>query len=232
MSIKDELKQFRIEHPVDRLTIVQVAPSGTVPVHAHREGYIVVPFLSGSAERITYAGTLELKREPLIFEPLLPYYVEAPAANQTISLTNTGPGFSVFQKCVPFPPITGPQPELPTKQITIVSQGNNRHSFIAELAVTLLQQAVGLMFRPSLAPDRGMLFVWLFPREVVMYMRNTLVPLDILFFDEDLKISHIYPNAQPKHSNPIRSKGKVILTLEVPGGTAEKLGIRVGDTIE
>src|SRR5262245_57490761 len=196
MSIKDELKQFQIERPVDHLTIVQLAPSGTVPPHTHRDGYIVVPFLPGSAERITYLGTQEIKREPLIFEPLVPYYVEAPATNHTISLTNSGPGFSVFQKMVPVPPITGPQPELPTKQITIVSQGN-RHSFVAELAVTLLQQAVGLMFRPFLAPNRGMLFVWLFPREVVMYMRNTVVPLDLLFFDKDLKVSHTHPNAQP-----------------------------------
>jgi uncharacterized membrane protein (UPF0127 family) len=85
--------------------------------------------------------------------------------------------------------------------------------------------------RLQVAPDRGMLFVWFAPREVAMYMRNVLVPLDFLFIDESLTITHIHQNAAPGDLTPIHSQGKVIFTLEVPGGTVAKLGIARGDTV-
>jgi uncharacterized membrane protein (UPF0127 family) len=222
---------FRVESPVNGLTVVHVAPGATVPKHSHAEGYVVVPFWPASVERVTHQNDQVIKREPLTLLPLVPYYVEATRAGQTISLKNTGTGVSAFQKMVPEPPITGPQPELITEEFTIVSQGNRRNVFTVEIAVTLIEQAVGLMFRPRVAPDRGMLFVWFGPREVAMYMRNVLVPLDFLFIDESLTITYIHQNAAPGDLTPIHSQGKVILTLEVPGGTVARLGIATGDTV-
>jgi uncharacterized membrane protein (UPF0127 family) len=190
----------------------------------------VVPFWPSSVERITHNKGLAVRTEPLTLLPLVPYYVDATDADHTISLKNTGAGFSAFQKIVPRPPIKGPQPELPTMSIVIESKGK-RNTFMAEVALTLIQQAVGLMFRPSLAPDRGMIFAWITPREVAMYMRNVRVPLDFLFIDEKLAITHIHENAAPGDLTAIHSNGKVVLTLEVPGGTVARLGIAKGDLV-
>jgi uncharacterized membrane protein (UPF0127 family) len=233
MSIKSYLDlPFRVEKPIKGLTVVQVASGATVPPHSHHEGYVVVPFVPASVERITHLNDREISRESLTLLPLVPYYVDATRVDQTISLRNSGGGISIFQKCVPYPPIKGPQPELPLEKVTIVSKGDRRNYFTAEMAVTWIEQAVGLMFRPQLAQDRGMLFVWSAPREVAMYMRNVVVPLDFLFIDENLRISRIHQNAAPGDPTPIPSQGEVILTLEVLGGTAAKLAIAEGDSIE
>ena len=64
-----------------------------------------------------------------------------------------------------------------------------------------------------------------------MYMRNTMVPLDIVFVDQTLRISHIYQNAAPGDLTPIESQGKCILTVEIPGGTVATLGIAKGDLV-
>jgi uncharacterized protein len=233
MAIKEYLNTpFRVETPADGLTVVHVAPGATVPPHPHSEGYVVVPFWPASVERITHQDDRVIRVEPLRLQPLVPYYVEATKPDQTISLRNTGTGVSAFQKMKLCPPITGPQSELRTEKVTIISQANQRHMFTVEMAVTLVEQAVGLMFRPQLAPDRGMIFVWSPGREVAMYMRNTLVPLDFLFVDESHRIARIYQNAAPEDSAPIPSQGPVIYTVEIPGGTVARLGIATGDTIE
>ncbi|VIO78135.1 DUF192 domain-containing protein [Bradyrhizobium ivorense] len=233
MSIKSYLGlPFRVEQPIKGLTFVQVASGATVPPHPHHEGYVVVPFVPASVERITHLGGQEINREPLTMLPLVPYYVDATLEGQTISLRNSGGGVSLFQKCVPDPPITGPQPELRLETVTVVSSGNRRNYFTAEMAVEWIEQAVGLMFRPKLPPDRAMLFVWSEPREVAMYMRNVVMPLDFLFIDKNFKISRIYQNAKPGDRTPIHSQGEVILTLEVLGGTVAALGIAEGDSLE
>lgn len=221
---------FRVEGPISGLTVVQVAPNETIPPHSHAEGYVVVPFWPSSVERITHNKGLVVSTEPLTLLPLVPYYVDATKADHTISLKNTGAGFSAFQKMVPAPPITGPQAELFTMPIAIESKGK-RNTFTVEVALTLIQQAVGLMFRPHVAPDRGMIFAWIAPREVAMYMRNVCVPLDFLLIDEKFSITRIHENAAPGDLTPILSQGDVVLTLEVPGGTVARLGIAEGDIV-
>lgn len=221
---------FRVEGPISGLTVVQLAPNETIPPHDHAEGYVVVPFWPSSVERITHNKGLVVSTEPLTLLPLVPYYVDATKADHTISLRNTGAGFSAFQKMVPNPPITGPQAELFKIPIAIKSHGTV-NTFTVEVALSLIEQAVGLMFRPHLAPDRGMIFAWIAPREVAMYMRNVCVPLDFIFINEQLSISRIHENAAPGDLTPIRSNGNVILTLEVPGGTVARLRIAVGDPV-
>jgi uncharacterized membrane protein (UPF0127 family) len=128
-------------------------------------------------------------------------------------------------------PITGPQPPLPTAPLTIIGAGGTAHRFQVEIARTRHQQTIGLMFRPSVPADGGMLFPW--PRPIVsqMWMKNTLVPLDMVFIGADGRIASILTNTVPHSLRVLSSHGKVIATLELAGGTTARLGIVVGDRV-
>ena len=105
------------------------------------------------------------------------------------------------------------------------------HHFNVEIASTTGEMERGLMFRKSLAPDAGMLFVFDKPQPVVMWMKNTLISLDMLFIDAQGTITHIAPNAKPKSLDMIDSKGPVLAVLELRGGICEKKNIKVGDRV-
>ena len=127
---------------------------------------------------------------------------------------------------------TGPQPRLPVERLVIVSRdGTRRHEFRVEMAVQPEQQTVGLMFREAVGPDEGMLFDWGAPRESSMWMRNTLVPLDMLFIAADGRVHRIAERTVPHSLAPVDSRGPVRATLELAGGTAERLNLRVGDRV-
>ncbi len=128
--------------------------------------------------------------------------------------------------------ITHAQPELPKETITIITHDGKRHVFHVEMARTPEQQTVGLMFRKSLPDDGGMLFDWGSPRESQMWMRNTLIPLDMVFINEDGSIRRIVENTVPQSLAVIASHGPVRATLELKGGITEKEGIEVGDRVE
>jgi len=124
-----------------------------------------------------------------------------------------------------------PQPELPKERLVIVTRDGTRHEFMVEMAVTPEQQMVGLMFRPSVPPDGGMLFDWGSPRESQMWMRNTIASLDMIFIAADGRVHRIAERTVPHSLATIGSNGPVRATLEVAAGTAERLGIRVGDRV-
>lgn len=126
---------------------------------------------------------------------------------------------------------TGPQPQLPKQAITIVSDDGQRHVFNVEIAKDEQQQITGLMFRKSVPPDGGMLFVWPAPEVSQMWMKNTLVPLDMVFIRSDGVIDSIAENTVPHSLRDISSQGQVIATLELQGGITAKLGITVGDRV-
>ena len=126
----------------------------------------------------------------------------------------------------------GPQPELPKEPLAITTRDGVRHSFMVEMATTPEQQTVGLMFRPSVAPDGGMLFDWGTPRDSQMWMRNTIAPLDMLFINADGTIRSIAENTVPQSLAVIDSRGPVRATLELAAGTAARLNIRVGDKVQ
>jgi hypothetical protein len=126
---------------------------------------------------------------------------------------------------------TGPQPKLPEEPLVIVTRDGTRHAFRVEMAIDPQQQMVGLMFRTEVKPDEGMLFDWGAPRESAMWMRNTLVPLDMLFIAADGRVHRIAERTVPHSLASIESRGPVRATLELAGGTAERLGIRVGDRV-
>ena len=108
---------------------------------------------------------------------------------------------------------------------------NQKRTFTVEFAETQEEQAKGLMFREELANDKGMLFIFPEPRETSFWMKNTLIPLDMIFIDADHKISFIHHKAQPHDETPVFSHGHVIGVLEIPGGQANSQNIKIGDII-
>lgn len=108
------------------------------------------------------------------------------------------------------------------------------HEFTIELADTPDKRTVGLMFRKHLDKDAGMLF--LFGNEPdsekSFWMKNTLIPLDMVFIRRDGVIHHIHANAQPHDLTPAPSKGPVFAVLEINGGRAAALGLKPGQQIK
>ena len=100
-----------------------------------------------------------------------------------------------------------------------------------EVARTVDQQAKGLMFRTTLADDHGMLFPHDKPREVSMWMRNTYIPLDMVFISTDGTVHRIAERTEPLSEKIISSQGEVAAVLELAGGAAERLGLKVGDKV-
>jgi uncharacterized protein len=109
--------------------------------------------------------------------------------------------------------------------VVTVRQGTQTHRFTVEVARTSAEQAQGLMHRTSLAPDRGMLFPFAKPKYASFWMKNTFIPLDIIFIRADGSIDRIAENTIPESLEPVVSGGEVAAVLEVAGGTAARLGI-------
>ncbi|PVM82061.1 DUF192 domain-containing protein [Caulobacter endophyticus] len=103
--------------------------------------------------------------------------------------------------------------------------------FQVEIAATEAEQRKGLMFRKVLAPDRGMLFVYRKPQRAAFWMKNTLIPLDILYIGADGGILSMVRNARPHDEMPLPSGGLVLGVLEIAGGRAGQLGVLPGDRV-
>jgi uncharacterized membrane protein (UPF0127 family) len=120
--------------------------------------------------------------------------------------------------------------QFPTAPLTIVT-ASGPHKFTVELATTPEQMAQGLMFRQSLAPDAGMLFDFVTPSMATMWMKNTLIPLDMLFVDAKGQTVNIHERAVPGSLETIAAAAPVRAVIELNGGTAARLGIRPGDRV-
>jgi uncharacterized membrane protein (UPF0127 family) len=120
--------------------------------------------------------------------------------------------------------------QFPASELTIVS-ANGRHRFKVEVAETPAQMEQGLMFRTSLAPDAGMLFIYPQPTVATMWMKNTLIPLDMLFVDAQGRIVNIHQRAVPQSLDVISAAAPVRAVIELNGGTAARLGIEPGDKV-
>jgi uncharacterized membrane protein (UPF0127 family) len=105
------------------------------------------------------------------------------------------------------------------------------HRFTVQIAATPEQQEHGLMFTRSLAPDQGMIFPYDPPQNVAFWMKNTLIPLDMIFIRADGTIARIV-TAKALDETPIPAGEPVAAVLEIRGGRAAELGIRVGDKVE
>lgn len=108
-----------------------------------------------------------------------------------------------------------------------------RHEFSVELALTPDQRSQGLMYRREMARDAGMLFDFgSRAGRASMWMKNTYIPLDMLFITPDGEIESIAERTTPRSLEAISSRGPVRYVLELSGGTAARLGIKPGDRVE
>lgn len=115
--------------------------------------------------------------------------------------------------------------------LSIQTAAGEKHDFTIEIAASSEARRRGLMFRESLAPGHGMLFDYGRAARASMWMKNTLIPLDMLFISPNGKIESIAKRTIPGSLEAISSKGPVRGVLELNAGTADRLGISVGDTI-
>jgi uncharacterized membrane protein (UPF0127 family) len=119
---------------------------------------------------------------------------------------------------------------LPVTPLDIVAHGRH-HQFQVEVAASEEQQHIGLMHRSALPPDHGMLFTYDHPEVLKFWMRNTFIPLDMLFMSHEGKIMAVAQNVQPHDERPVGPNDPMWAELELPAGTVARLGIRAGDTI-
>lgn len=146
------------------------------------------------------------------------------AAAAALAACNPGPA--------PSEPAARPQARTGLEQVPLtVISANGAHRFTVEVARTEEQQRMGLMFRTSLGPDQGMIFPYQPPRDVAFWMKNTLIPLDIIFVRANGMIARI-STAVPHSETQVPSGEAIALVLEIPGGRAAELGIRPGDRVE
>ncbi|WP_439143073.1 DUF192 domain-containing protein [Planktotalea sp.] len=104
--------------------------------------------------------------------------------------------------------------------------------FTIELADEPAERAQGLMHRESMARSAGMLFVFEQPQAVAFWMKNTLIPLDMIFIDSTGRIAHIHENAIPLDETPIPGGEGIYAVLEINGGLSKTYGIRTGDALQ
>lgn len=114
----------------------------------------------------------------------------------------------------------------------IVTADGRRHDVAIELAATPDQLAQGLMFRRDLPAGNGMLFDFGSSRPVSMWMKNTLIPLDMLFMDRRGRVVYVEQYAVPGSLEARGPAEPVLGVLELPAGTARRLGIHPGDRVE
>lgn len=113
-----------------------------------------------------------------------------------------------------------------------VTSGAKRHAFKVEVADTPQAQARGLMFRTELGPNEGMVFPYAAPQMLSFWMKNTPLPLDIIFVGADGRIVNIAAMTTPYSLDSVASTGPATAVLEIPGGRAAQLGIAPGDLVE
>ena len=116
-----------------------------------------------------------------------------------------------------------------SEQLAIRRADGKLLRFTVELATSREQREVGLMNRDTMADDHGMLFDFGASRPIFMWMKDTYLPLDMLFLSATGKITHIHADALPLSENIIDSRGPVRFVIELNGGLATRLGNRPGD---
>ena len=124
----------------------------------------------------------------------------------------------------------------PGTAILTTPQGR-QFGIAVEIADEPAERAQGLMWRKDLAPEHGMLFVYQAPQPVSFWMKNTLVPLDMLFFDARGVLRHVHPQARPLDLTAIPGAAAGdpdparLLVLEIGGGEAARLGLSPGTVL-
>ncbi|MHA7772622.1 DUF192 domain-containing protein [Roseibium sp. M-1] len=117
------------------------------------------------------------------------------------------------------------------EEALVITSGETQHKFTAEIAADDRQRAFGLMFREEMAEDRGMLFLFDGAGDRYFWMKNTPLPLDIIFIDAGGTIVSIAEDTTPFSESVIPSNGPAKYVFEVNAGVTEKLGIAAGDRV-
>jgi uncharacterized membrane protein (UPF0127 family) len=117
------------------------------------------------------------------------------------------------------------------EKLTIQTQ-TGAFPFLVEVMRSEAEREKGLMFRRYLPPDRGMLFDFKVEAPVMMWMKNTFLPLDMIFISRNGVVKNIVQDAEPMSETIIPSGAKVFAVLEVNAGTAARIGLRAGDRVE
>lgn len=115
--------------------------------------------------------------------------------------------------------------------LSVITADGKTHNFTVELALDSDQRSLGLMNRREMAADHGMLFDFGMTRQVMMWMKNTYLPLDMLFLHPDGKIATIRENAVPLSEAIIDSRVPIAFVVELNAGTVKRLGIHEGDRV-
>jgi uncharacterized membrane protein (UPF0127 family) len=124
-----------------------------------------------------------------------------------------------------------PLSAFPRERIAIETRSARRHVFEAWRADTPATRAQGLMYVKSLRPEQAMIFVYSPPQRVGMWMKNTLIPLDMLFVDDGGCVVDVHEQARPGDLTTIMADEPVVLVVELAGGTAATLGLGPGDRV-
>ncbi len=132
---------------------------------------------------------------------------------------------------VPFSAAVHAQEAARTEPLTIATRGGPQR-FDVEVMRNDAERARGLMFRRSMAPNHGMLFDFERVEPVAMWMKNTYLPLDMLFIRPDGTVARVAADTEPLSTATILSGEPVLAVLELNAGTAARLGIRPGDHVE
>jgi len=128
----------------------------------------------------------------------------------------------------------GPLEDLdafPSANLEIAEGKKVKHVFKVWLADTPPRQAQGLMFVRSLPDLRGMLFAYPQPKPISMWMKNTYIPLDMVFIDDHGRVQQIVEQTTPHSLELIRSNEPALAVLEIAGGEAKRLGLHAGQHV-
>jgi len=124
-----------------------------------------------------------------------------------------------------------PVPAPPVTEALTIDTARGSVAFKVEIADSEAEREQGLMYRTTLAPDAGMLFIWDRAAPRAFWMHNTYIPLDIIYIGANGRIISIAAMAQPFDETPIPSRGDAKAVLELAGGRAAELGIDLGDQV-
>ncbi len=124
-----------------------------------------------------------------------------------------------------------PLSAFPREPLVVETRGARRHAFEAWRTDTFQTRAQGLMFVKEIRQDQAMIFVYDPPQRVAMWMKNTLIPLDMLFVDDAGCVVKVHEQARPHSLDAIESGLPVVLVVELQGGAARGLGIAAGDRV-
>lgn len=135
----------------------------------------------------------------------------------------------VNRSCIVPPAMTGEVSEETPRVVFTGPDGQERAQFYMELALTRREQQRGLMYRPHMRDDWGMIFVYDRDQPLSFWMKNTLIPLDMVFIDDGGEVVGVVERAEPKTLEPRTVSGLARYVFEINGGLAERYGIVAGD---